>query len=112
MKKKIIEEQYLTTPLNNQMLNYNVYVFSKAEKILANLIAFILGGITGLIFYSGLFKVDGYATMATHISNIFFFTVVGFAGIKFLVPMYKNSMLEKTIAIVFSLVLDFAAYRA
>ncbi len=94
-KEKKIEVQYVKTPLNNEMLDYSVYVFTKSEKFLVNLIAFILGGITGMVFYSGLFKVDGYATIATYISDIFFFSAVGFAAMKFLVPMYKNSMLEK-----------------
>ena len=70
-------------------------MFTKTEKMLANLIAFILGGLTGMVFYSGLFKVDGYATLATYISDAFFFTVVGIVGVKFLVPMYQNAMLEK-----------------
>jgi len=94
-KEKVVEVQYVKTPLNNEMLDYSVYVFSKAEKVMAYLVAFVLGGITGMIFYSGLFKVDGYATIATYISNAFFFIAVGIAAIKFLVPMYKKSMLEK-----------------
>ena len=94
-KEKIVEEQYVLTPLNNLMMNYGVYVFSKSEKFLVNLITFILGGATGLIFYSGLFKVDGYATLATYISDIIFFVIVGYVGMKFLAPMYKQSRLEK-----------------
>ena len=87
--------KYSKTPLNNMMLNYYVYVFSVSEFIIAHLTSFILGGMTGLVFYSGLFKHEGYATTATNISNGIFFCITGAIGIWFLIPLYKTSALAK-----------------
>ena len=94
-KEKIIEPAYINSPLNNPMPNYAVYVMGKAEKAIVNLIAFIAGGITALIFYGNLFMVDGFATMATHISNVVVFCLLGFLATKFITPMYKARCLEK-----------------
>lgn len=94
-KEKVVEQQYLNSPLNNPMLNYSVYVLGKAERIAVSLIGFLVGGLVGLVFYGGLFKSDGMATTATYISNAIFFVVVGVLAVKFVIPIYKNMCLEK-----------------
>ena len=58
-KKKEKLPKYLPSPLNNNMINYNVYYMSGNEKILYALLLFLAGGIVGYIFYGGLFKADG-----------------------------------------------------
>ena len=37
------------------------------EVMINSLLIFIIGGLVGLVFYGGLFKSDGDATLATHI---------------------------------------------
>lgn len=81
-KKKENEPQYILSPLNNPMINYRTYKMSASQNILFSLLAFIAGGLVGLVFYSGLFRVDGEATMATHISNIIVFVLVGIIALK------------------------------
>lgn len=94
-KKRAAERQYLPSPLNNPMPNYGVYVMSKPEKLAVSAVAFIVGGLVGLIFYANLFMSNGFPTLATHISNVVVFVVMGILANKFVMPMYKKSCLEK-----------------
>lgn len=98
-KKKEVVEEYIKSPLNNPMLNYKVYVMSAAEKLVIRLLAFLIGGIVGLIFYVNLFMVDGHPTTATHISNAVIFTGVGLLTAKLFFPIYAKSRLEKRNAV-------------
>lgn len=96
MKKK--EEkgpQYLPSPLNNQMVNYDAYYMTTSEKLIYTLGIFIIGGLAGLIFYGGLFKVDGEATMATRISNAVVFCLVGGIALKIFLPAMVKRLKEK-----------------
>lgn len=94
-KRKNAEVAFINSPLNNPMPNYAVYVMSKAEKTIVNLIAFVAGGFAALIFYGNLFMVDGFPTLATHISNVVVFCILGILATKFITPMYKARCLEK-----------------
>lgn len=94
-KEKIQEPEFINSPLNNPMPNYAVYIMGKTENIIVKVIFFIAGGLVALIFYGNLFMVDGFATLATHISNVVVFIILGLLAIKFLVPMYKKRCLEK-----------------
>lgn len=94
-KEKIQEPEFINSPLNNPMPNYAVYIMGKAESFIVRLVSFIAGGFVALIFYGNLFMVDGFATLATHISNAVVFVILGLLAIKFLVPMYKKRCLEK-----------------
>jgi tight adherence protein B len=90
------ERRTLRNPLNTEMPNYAVYVFSGMENAAVRLVSFIIGGMAGQIFYGGLFKAaDGSATAATQISNAVFFAAVGIAAVKFLVPLYGRRRLDK-----------------
>lgn len=94
-KEKIQEPEFINSPLNNPMPNYAVYIMGKTENIIVKVIFFIAGGLVALIFYGNLFMVDGFVTLATHISNVVVFIILGLLAIKFLVPMYKKRCLEK-----------------
>jgi tight adherence protein B len=94
-KKKIQEPEFINSPLNNPLPNYAVYVMSKSESFVVHLISFVAGGLVALIFYGNLFMIDGFATLATYISNIVVFVILGFGAIKFIVPMYKKRCLDK-----------------
>lgn len=92
--KKELEPQYYVSPINNQVLNYHVYHMKPMEKLLFTLGLILVGGVVGLIFYGGLFKVDGEATFATFISNIVVFVVVGLIASKIFMPVLCD-MLKK-----------------
>lgn len=94
-KKKEKLPKYLPSPLNNNMINYNVYYMSGNEKILYALLLFLAGGIVGYIFYGGLFKADGEATKATIISNAIVFCLGGLVAIKFLLPAVTSNLKRK-----------------
>lgn len=95
--KKNKEPQYYISKINTQLLNYNVYYMSKKEKLMYYTIAFVAGGVIGLIFYGGLFKNDGVETLATHISNIVVFVLVGFIGLKVFIPNITEKLRKKRI---------------
>lgn len=78
------------------MLNYKTYVMSVQEKIFNFLLAFVIGGVAGIVFYGGQFKdADGLATFATTISNIVIFAVIGVGAGCIFIPMRKKQLLEK-----------------
>ena len=94
-KKKEVEPAFINSPLNNPMKNYRVYTMGKAESILVKVISFVIGGLVGLIFFSGLFKNDGYPTLATYISDVVVFVIFGFFAMSFLSKMYRQRAFEK-----------------
>lgn len=94
-KEKNTEPQYYMSAINNPVLNYNVYIMKPTERLLFFLLTFIAGGLVGLIFYGGLFKVDGEATFATFISNIVVFAGVGFLSSKIFMKVINNALRNK-----------------
>lgn len=94
-KNQQIEPQYITSVLNNQMLNYKVYYMSFREKLIYFLLTFVVGGVVGLIFYGGLFKSEGEATTATAISNLVVFFLIGLIAAKFFVPAIRANLKNK-----------------
>lgn len=96
MAKKNQEPQYINSALNTPMLNYKTYVMSSQEKITTFIIAFIVGGVAGLTFYGGQFRdADGVATIATSISNIVIFALVGIAAWFIFYPMRCKQLKDK-----------------
>lgn len=95
MAKQNNEPQYYVSKINTQVLNYNVYVMKAAEKLLYMLLLFVAGGSVGLIFYGGLFKSEGQATLMTTISNLVVFSVVGLLAIKYFLPTINASLKKK-----------------
>lgn len=89
---KIVGPQYLPSPLNNAMINYNEYYMSVFEKMVSFLATFVLGGLVGNVFYGGLFKSDGEATLATYISNVSVFVVIGLIASKVFTPAIKEKL--------------------
>ncbi len=79
-------------------MNYHVYVMKGSEKLLYMAMLFALGGLVGLIFYGGLFKVNGVATFATTISNTVVFCLIGLLAIKYFLPNITESLRQKRLA--------------
>ena len=95
MANKVQEPQYIMSVLNTPMLNYKTYVMSSQEKITTFLMAFIVGGIAGLVFYGGQFKdADGVATSATTICDFIIFVVVGLIASKIFFPIRTKQLHE------------------
>lgn len=97
MAKQSQESKYLTSRVNTQVLNYRVYVMSLPERLLYFILLFAAGGAVGLIFYGGLFKNNGQATLLTFISNAAVFAVVGALAIKNFLPIVTESLRQKRI---------------
>lgn len=93
--KKEKEPKYIPSPLNNNMINYKEYYMGANEKIGYSLLIFVIGGLVGLVFYGGLFKSDGDATLATHISNAIFFCIVGIVALKFFMKKVVESLKDR-----------------
>ena len=108
-KGKKAQPQYYLSRINTQVLNYNVYVMNQTEKLLYTLVLFVIGGAVGLIFYGGLFSVNGVPTFATTISNIVVFVVVGLLANKFFMPILVESLRVKRIKKLRAQFCDFAA---
>lgn len=87
--------QWVMSPINETVLDYHVYEMSVAEKLFYSIVAFVVGGAVGLLFYGGLFKRDGEATTATLISNAVVFIVVGLIAVRFFLPMRVQQLLKK-----------------
>lgn len=94
-KKEPKEEKYILSPLNNPMLNYNVYVMTWAEKLAYFVLTFVIGGAVGFVFYGGLFKVDGESTTATYISNAVVFVLVGLIAARVFLPAITENLKNK-----------------
>ena len=109
MAKKNNGSQYYVSKTNTQVLNYDVYVMKKTEKFLYMLLLFIAGGAVGLIFYGGLFKEDGQATLMTTISNFVVFAIVGLLAIKYFLPTINESLKNKRTEKLKKQFCDFAA---
>lgn len=91
-KKQERGPKTIPSPLNNPMTNYTEYYMSAAEKILAALVLFLAGGLVSLVFYGGLFKREGAATLATHISNAVVFALVGFIAVRVFMSAVRNML--------------------
>ncbi len=94
-KKKIKPPKYIMSPLNNQMINYQVYYMSFGEKLLYSLLILLIGGAVGIVFYGGMFKEDGQATSMTWISNIVVFVLVGMIAVKVFLPAVTAFLREQ-----------------
>ncbi len=94
--KKTRAPQYIPSRLNTKMLNYKEYYMSAQEKLVNGLLAFIAGGVVGLVFYGGLFlDKNGEATAATMISNLVVFLLAGIIAVKVYIPMRTQQLYEK-----------------
>lgn len=94
-KNKNTEPQYYTSRINTTVLNYRVYVMKGSEKFLYRLLLLIAGGAVGLVFYGGLFKSEGVATLATFVSNIVVFLLIGLWAGKMFMPIINDMLLKR-----------------
>ena len=81
--------------LKDPVMDYHVYEMTDAEKRIYSLIALVVGGFVGLIFYGGLFKVGGEATIWTWLANLGVFLTTGILAVVIFLPMRTEQLLEK-----------------
>ena len=98
-KKEDVEElepQYYNSAINVPVLNYKVYYMNNIEKIVYFLIAFIVGGAVGYLFYGGLGKDEyGNATTLTYICNVIVVIVTGCIAGKMYLPIRTTQIINK-----------------
>lgn len=95
-KKAEKEPATFLSATNQEVLNYQVYYMKPAEKLFYFLLAFAVGALASMVFYSGLGK-DSYGnpTTVTHICNTAIMLVAGiFAGHMFL-PIRTQQIIDK-----------------
>ena len=90
--EKTERPQWVRNPAQELVMDYHVYQFSPSEKLLYALLAFVAGGICGLIFYGGLFQKDGQPTTLTLVANIVVFAAVGIAAIRIFLPLRASQL--------------------
>lgn len=95
IKRKEKQPAYIMSPMQNKMVNYHVYTFSAAEKIMYFLLTFVCGGIVGLVFYGGLFKEDGNTTQATLIADGIIFVAAGVVASWIFLPTIAKQLKNK-----------------
>lgn len=90
------EPQYYLSATNVPTYNYKVYYMKPAEKILAFLLAFIVGAAVGYLFYGGIGKDEfGQPTTATWVLNIMIPTIVGTIAGSLFLPSHAKSIIAK-----------------
>lgn len=94
-KKKEKLPAQLENPLKAMMPNYRTYEMSAFEKVSAALLAFLVGAVCSQVFYGGLFKSEGQATLMTYISAVVFIVVVGTAAVKIFLPIRQEQLRKK-----------------
>ena len=94
-KKKERLPAELENPLKAMMPNYRTYEMSAFEKVTAGLAAFLVGAVCSQVFYGGLFKSDGEATLMTYVSAVVFILIVGLAAVKIFLPIRQDQLRKK-----------------
>lgn len=93
--KKEPVSQWMTNPLNEQVLDYHNYEMTQGEQVLYFILAFLIGGVVSQFFYGGLFQEDGVPTLLTYISNAVAFVIVGLLVGKVFLPVRSRQLAEK-----------------
>ncbi len=93
--KKEPVSQWMTNPLNEQVLDYHNYEMTQGEQVLYFILAFLIGGVVSQFFYGGLFQEDGVPTLLTYISNAVAFVIGGLLVGKVFLPVRSRQLAEK-----------------
>lgn len=86
------EPQWVKNPAQEDVLNYRVYQMTSGETLLYMLMAFVLGGAAGLVFYGGLFCQDGKPTTLTMIANAVVFMLAGVVAARVFLPIREEQL--------------------
>ena len=96
MAKQAKGPQYIPSALNTPMINYDAYYMNSQEKLMTFLIAFVGGGLIGLVFYGNQFlDENGNTTVLSMIGNVFIFLGVGLIAWRVIIPMREDQLKTK-----------------
>lgn len=88
--------QYCKSLNGGKAINYTVYYLTASERILYFLIAFVVGGAVGFLFYGGIGKNEyGEPTQLTYILNTAITVVSGLVSGKLFLPIRQKQIFEK-----------------
>lgn len=96
-KEKVVEPEYYYSATKILVSNYKVCYLSKKEKIFYFLLAFIVGGAVGYLFYGGigLSELGNRPTTTTYICNFIAVVLTGFIAGKLILPVVVANKKEK-----------------
>lgn len=95
-QKEEMQPQCYLSVTNMTTWNYNVYYMTKKQKVVYFLLAFIVGGVVGYVFFGGLFKDEFYEpTVKTQIANLIVIGVTGTTAGKMFLPVRTQQILMK-----------------
>ena len=96
-KEKVVEPEYHYSATKILVSNYKVCYLSKKEKIFYFLLAFIVGGAVGYLFYGGigLSELGNRPTTTTYICNFIAVVLTGFIAGKLILPVVVANKKEK-----------------
>lgn len=92
--RKARRPQWVKNPAGEDVLDYHVYEMSRTERLLYAVLAFVVGGLCGLVFYGGLFKKDGSATTLTLIANAAVFVLTGIVAARLYLPIREQQLMR------------------
>ena len=96
-KEMVVEPEYYYSATKILVSNYKVCYLSKKEKIFYFLLAFIVGGAVGYLFYGGigLSELGNRPTTTTYICNFIAVVLTGFIAGKLILPVVVANKKEK-----------------
>lgn len=96
-KEKIVETEYYYSATKILVSNYKVCYLKKSEQIFYFLLAFIVGGAVGYLFYGGigLSELDNRPTTITYICNFIAVVLTGSIAGKLILPVVIATKKEK-----------------
>lgn len=95
LKEENLEPQYLRSATGEVTINYRVYYMSQMEKAVYFLLAFVVGGAVGYLFYGGIAK-DSYGnpTAVTYVLNTIVVILCGGIVGKIFLPIRTQQILN------------------
>lgn len=89
------EPQFRRSVTGDEMVNYRVYYLSSMETIGYFILAFVVGGAVGYLFYGGIGKDEfGNPTLVTYVLNALIVGVTGLLSGKVFLPIRQQQILE------------------
>lgn len=96
-KEKVVEPEYYYSATKILVSNYNVCYLTNKEKLFWFLLAFVVGGAVGYLFYGGIGinEVTQQATLTTYICNLISIMATGLIAGKLILPVVVATKKEK-----------------
>jgi len=87
------EPQWLRSPINTQVYNYRVYHLTAGERLLYGLVAFVVAGAVGYLFFGGLGKdADGMRTTTTNVVDTIVVLLSGGFAVRYVLRLRAEQL--------------------